>query len=54
MRFRGLKFALTADMSKAFLQIQLKRKDQDVHRFLWMDKGKIRKMRVLRVTYWCD
>ena len=33
MRFRRWKFALTADISKAFLKIQLKREDQDVHRF---------------------
>ncbi|XP_068208419.1 uncharacterized protein [Palaemon carinicauda] len=35
IRFRRRKVALTADITKAFLQIKVRREDQDVHRFLW-------------------
>ena len=51
LRFRRWKVALTADLTKAFLQIKLQRKDQDVHRFFWDDKGSVRIMRFLRVTF---
>ena len=51
LRFRRWKIALTADICKAFLQIQVKREDQDVHRFLWDDQNIIRKMRFVRVPF---
>ena len=51
LRFRRWRFALTADISKAFLQISLRREDRDVHRFLWDDGGVERRMRFLRVTF---
>jgi hypothetical protein len=51
LRFRRWKIALTADLTKAFLQVGLQRKDQDVHRFLWEQGGIVRKMRFLRVTF---
>ena len=51
IRFRRWTFALTADITKAFLQLKLKREDQDVHRFLWLDKGVLRHMRFKRVTF---
>ncbi|XP_068245362.1 uncharacterized protein [Palaemon carinicauda] len=35
IKFRRWKVALTADITKAFLQIKVRREDQDVHRFLW-------------------
>lgn len=51
IRFRRWKVALSADLTKAFLQIKLQRKDQDVHRFLWDVDGSVRVMRFLRVTF---
>jgi len=51
LRFRRWKVALTADITKAFLQIGIRREDRDVHRFLWNDGGVERKMRFLRVTF---
>ena len=51
IRFRRWKVALSADVTKAFLQIGIHREDRDVHRFLWNDRGKIRVMRFLRVPF---
>ena len=51
LRFRRWRFAVAADIAKAFLQIQLRREDRDVHRFLWWRDGRIRVMRFLRVTF---
>ena len=51
LRFRRWRFAVTADIVKAFLQLQLKPEDRDVHRFLWECDGEVRVMRFLRVTF---
>lgn len=51
IRFRRWRFAVTADIRKAFLMIRLCPRDQNVHRFLWNHKGKIRTMKFLRVTF---
>ena len=51
VRFRRWPVALTADVSKAFLQIGVRREDRDVHRFLWNRDGMIRVMRFLRVPF---
>ncbi|XP_066958819.1 uncharacterized protein [Macrobrachium rosenbergii] len=51
IRFRRWKVALTADITKAFLQIKVLREDQDVHRFLWQNKGIARVMRFVRVPF---
>jgi hypothetical protein len=37
VRFRVFKYALTADLEKAFLQVCVTEGDHDVHRFLWVD-----------------
>ena len=37
IRFRCHRIGLTADIKKMFLQIKLKRDDQNSHRFLWRD-----------------
>ena len=37
LRFRRWRFALSADITKAFLQILIDPQDRDVHRFLWND-----------------
>ena len=52
MRFRRWPIALTADIQKAFLQIRVRREDQDVHRFLMKDgNGGTRVMRFDRVPF---
>ena len=51
LRFRRWKVALTADVTKAFLQIQIRPQDRDVHRFLWNDGGTVRVMRFLRLPF---
>ena len=51
IRFRRWKIALTSDIQKAFLQIRVRREDQDVHRFFWMDQDKVRIMRLDRVPF---
>lgn len=51
LRFRRWNVALTADISKAFLQIGVQRSDQDVHRFLWQCGDIVRVMRFVRVPF---
>jgi hypothetical protein len=51
IRFRRWLVALTSDISKAFLQIALKKEDKDVHRFLWKSNDRTRIMRFNRVTF---
>jgi len=51
IRFRRWKVALTADITKAFLQICIQRGDQDVHRFLWKCQDSVRVMRFVRVPF---
>ncbi|XP_043234481.1 uncharacterized protein LOC122387894 [Amphibalanus amphitrite] len=51
LRFRRWQVAVTADISKAFLQLSLKVEDRDVHRFLWVHEGRTRVMRFRRVTF---
>ena len=51
-RFRRWKYAVTSDVRKAFLQIELAAEDQDVHRFFWRSEdGRIRIMKFVRVTF---
>ena len=51
LRFRRWPVAVTADVTKAFLQIRLSREDQDSHRFLWACGGRTRVMRSQRVIF---
>ena len=52
MRFRKHEVALTADISKAFLQIKLREEDQDSCRFFLPDEnGYMRVMRFLRLPF---
>ena len=51
LRFRRWKYGLTADISKAFLQIRVRKEDQDVHRFLWDVRDQVRVMRFDRVVF---
>ena len=51
IRFRRWKVALTADITKAFLQIKIKESDRDVSRFLWDANGVVRIMRFTRVPF---
>ena len=52
LRFRRWRIAVTADISKAFLQVALRKEDRDVHRFLWLHSdGRKRVMRFRRVTF---
>ncbi|XP_068200652.1 uncharacterized protein [Palaemon carinicauda] len=50
IRFRRWPIAVTTDLIKAFLQINVQEKDRDVHRILWpRDDGTIRHIRFTRV-----
>ena len=51
LRFRRWKFGLSADITKAFLQIKVAKEDQDVHRFIWDINGQRRIMRFDRVVF---
>ncbi|KAG1661276.1 hypothetical protein GQR58_021514 [Nymphon striatum] len=52
IRFRRWRFAVSADVRKAFLQVELNENDQDVHRFLLRsDSGETREMKFVRVTF---
>ena len=42
---------MTADITKAFLQVGINTSDQNVHRFLWNDEGTTRIMRFTRVPF---
>ena len=51
LRFRRWKFGISADITKAFLQIKVSEADRDVHRFLWDVNGQRRHMRFDRVVF---
>ena len=51
LRFRRWRFAVCSDVKKAFLQIELHERDQDVHRFLWRKGDEIKTMKFRRVTF---
>ena len=51
LRFRRWRYAVTGDIRKAFLQIKVRREDQDVLRFLWDVNGQRRTMRFQRVIF---
>lgn len=51
IRLRRWPIALTADVTKAFLQLCVKRRDRDVHCFLLRDEDEIKYMRFLRVPF---
>ncbi|XP_064102656.1 uncharacterized protein LOC135212813 [Macrobrachium nipponense] len=51
LRFRRWKVALTADITKAFLQIQVRREDRDVHRFLLKKNDIVKHFRFVRVPF---
>lgn len=51
LRFRKWQVAITADITKAFLQINVREEDRDVHRFLWMFNDVVRTMRFIRVPF---
>ena len=56
LRFRTYKYALTADLEKAFLQISVAECDRDVLRFLWVedvdkDPPNVRTYRFARVVF---
>ncbi|XP_043199123.1 uncharacterized protein LOC122368878 [Amphibalanus amphitrite] len=51
LRFRRWPFAVTADITKAFLQVGLSVEDQDTHRFLWDCDGRVRVMKSQRVIF---
>ena len=51
IRFRRWQYALTADIQKAFLQVEVQEPDRDVHRFLWDVNDQIKDMRFTRVPF---
>ena len=51
IRFRRWPVAVSGDIKKAFLQIEVNESDRDVHRFLWDYNGVVRVMRFIRVPF---
>ena len=51
LRFRRWKFGMSADITKAFLQIKVAGVDKNVHRFIWDVNGQRRFMRFDRVVF---
>ena len=51
LKFRRWRVALTADITKAFLQISIQEADRDVHRFLIEGEEGVRHMRFARVAF---
>ncbi len=51
LRFRRWNVALSADITKAFLQVSVQEEDRNAHRFLWDVNGQMRKMRFTRVPF---
>ena len=51
IRFRRWQVALTADCTKAFLQISVNPLDRDMHRFVWNFQNSLRTMRFTRVPF---
>ena len=51
VRFRRRKIGLTADITKAFLQVGISDSDRYVSRFLWKLDGTVRVMRFTRVPF---
>ena len=51
IRFRRRKIGITADITKASLQVGISDSDRDVSRFLWKLDGTVRVMRFTRVPF---
>ena len=51
IRFRRWRYAYSADITKAFLQVGVREQDQNVHRFFWDDQGVTKIMRLTRVPF---
>ena len=51
LRLRRWKYGVAADISKAFLQIRVRKEDQDIHRFLWDVRDQVRVMRFDTVVF---
>ena len=51
LRFRRWQISLTSNITKAFLQICVRREDRDVHRFLWKHDDRVRTIRFTRVPF---
>ncbi|CAL1282487.1 unnamed protein product [Larinioides sclopetarius] len=50
VHFRINKFAVIADLEKAFLQIQIKKEDRDFTRFFWIDNTEDKEVDIYRMT----
>ena len=51
LRFRRWNVDLSADITKAFLQVSVREEDRNAHSFLWDFQGHVRKMRFTRVPF---
>ena len=51
LHFKRWRIALSADVTKAFIQIRVSRQYRNVHRFLWDDHGVVRRMRCVRLPF---
>ncbi len=51
LRFRRWNVALSADITKAFLQVSVREEDRNAHMFLWDVNGQMKKMRFTRVPF---
>ncbi|XP_053947719.1 uncharacterized protein LOC128856441 [Anastrepha ludens] len=50
LRFRSHKIAITADIEKAFLQIEVAENDRDALRFLWYERTPVCKIRLPKIV----
>lgn len=51
LRFRDHEIAVLADIRKAFLQIEINKKDRDLFRFLWYVDGEMKSFQHRRVVF---
>ena len=51
LRFRSHGIAITADIEKAFLQVEIRESDRDALRFLWFENAAQSQMDIVQYRY---